>query len=557
VTSEVRPFHVSLVTHHLRRGQNSMHRVGSSMEPNLILTGFMGTGKTTVGQLIAQRLERTFIDTDQWIEERARKSVAAIFAEDGEDRFRAWEADACEALSEPQGLIIATGGWTLGPQKNRGAMQRSGCVICLWAEPEAILTRLRGTSDRPLLAGDDRAMKLRDLLKRRAEVYRSFAWQIDTTKMDVAEVMLHVMALYGSVSNLNDPDTFYLPMGERSNSVLLGAGLLESIGTILRARGLRGTAALIGDSNVIEYHGDRVYQSLTMSGFEVLPLKVPAGEESKTLDMAGVLCEQLVQGGLERSGAIIAVGGGVIGDLAGFVAATYLRGVPWVDCATTLLAMVDASIGGKTGVDLPSGKNLVGAFHPPLLTVGDLTVLRTLPEREFQSGMAEVIKAGIIADVELFEMIESGSTDLQEIIRRSIKVKADVVREDPFEKGRRAVLNLGHTIGHGIEAASQFLLRHGEAIGIGCIAEAKIAERMNLAQAGLSDRIEAAIAKVGLPTRYASLETDTIVQLMRSDKKKQLGRLKFALPCAIGDVVIGVDVKDELVREALEAVRDE
>jgi shikimate kinase/3-dehydroquinate synthase len=527
------------------------------MEPNLILTGFMGTGKTTIGQLIAPRLGRTFVDTDQWIEEHAEKSVAAIFAEDGEDRFRAWEAEACEVLSAPQGLIIATGGWTLGPQKNREAMQRSGRVMCLWAEPNAILARLSDKSDRPLLAGDDRAAMLRDLLKKREGVYRSFAWQIDTTKMDVAEVMLHVTALYGSISGSAEPDAFYLPMGERGNSVLLGAGLLESIGPMLRARDLRGTVALIGDSNVIEHHGDRVYQSLLLSGFEVVPLRVPAGEESKTLEMAGVLYEQLVQGGLERGSVIVALGGGVISDLSGFVAATYLRGVPWVNCATTLLALVDASIGGKTGVDLPSGKNLVGAFHPPLLTVGDLTVLRTLPEREFQSGMAEVIKAGIIADVELFEMIECGSTDVQEIIRRSIKVKVDVVCADPFEKGRRAVLNLGHTIGHGIEAASRFLLRHGEAIGLGMIAEAKIAERMGLAQPGLSKRIEAVIEKVGLPTRYANLETDTIVQLMRSDKKRQLGRLKFALPRAIGDVVIGVDVKDELVREAIGALRED
>ncbi|HSD83398.1 MAG TPA: 3-dehydroquinate synthase [Anaerolineae bacterium] len=526
------------------------------MESNLVLTGFMGTGKTTVGQLIARRLGRQFVDTDQWIEERTGRTVQTIFAEEGEDRFRAWEAEACEALSEAQDLIIATGGWTLGPQKNREALQRGGCVICLWAEPDEILKRLHGARHRPLLAGDDPEAKLRELLQKRSEVYRSFAWQVDTTQRDVAEVMLHVMALYGMVGNLNDPDTFYVPMGERGNTVLLGANLLDSLGPVLSARGLRGTVALIGDSNVIEHHGERTFRSLAMSGFEVRPVRVPAGEESKTLEMAGLLYEQLVQGGLERSGAIVALGGGVIGDLSGFVAATYLRGVPWVCCATTLLSMVDASIGGKTGVDLPAGKNLVGAFHPPWLTISDLTTLQTLPEREFQAGLAEVLKAGVIGDAELFELIESGSTDVQEIIRRAIKVKVDVVREDPFEKGRRAALNLGHTIGHGLEAASQFLLRHGEAIGIGLIAETKIAERLGLANKGLSDRFEAVIAKVGLPTRYANLETNTIMELMRSDKKKQLGRLKFALPRAIGDVVIGVDVEDDLIREALEAVRE-
>ena len=527
------------------------------MESNLVLTGFMGTGKTTVGQLIAQRLGRKFVDTDQWIEARVGKAVQTIFVEDGEDRFRALEAEACEALSEPQGLIIATGGWTLGPQKNREAMQRGGSIICLWAEPETVLTRLESTGARPLLAGGDRATKLRELLAKRSDVYRSFAWQVDTTNMEVAEVMLHVMALYGSISRLAEPDTFYVPMGARGNAILLGAGLLDTLGPMLRARGLRGTVALIGDSNVIEHHGERVYQSLELSGFEVLPLSVPAGEENKTLDMASVVYEQLVQGGLERSGVIVALGGGMVGDLSGFVAATYLRGVQWVDCATSLLAMVDASIGGKTGVDLPSGKNLVGAFHPPVLTVSDLTTLHTLPEREFQSGLAEVIKAGIIADGDLFEMIENDSTDIQELVRRAIRVKVDIVRADPFEQGRRAALNLGHTIGHGLEAASQFLLRHGEAIGIGCIAEAKIAERMGLAHSDLSGRIEAVIEKVGLPTRYANLEMDTILQLMHSDKKKQLGRLKFALPRDIGDVVIGVDVKDELVRAALEVVCEE
>ncbi len=527
------------------------------MERNLVLTGFMGTGKTTVGQLIAQRLGRKFVDTDHWIAEQAGKSVTAIFADDGEDRFRALEAEACQALSEPQSLIIATGGWMLGPQKNREAIQRGGCVICLSASPETLLARLNSPVDRPLLAGADRDVKLRELLKQREEVYRSFAWQFDTTQMDVAEAALHIMALYGSISHLAEPDAFYLPMGERGSSILLGAGLLEAIGPVARARGLRGTVALIGDSNVIEHHGDQVVASLKMSGFEVLPRRVPAGEESKTLEMAGMLYEQLIQGGLERGDAIVALGGGVIGDLAGFVAATYLRGVPWVCCATTLLSMVDASIGGKTGVDLPSGKNLVGAFHPPLLTLSDLSVLHTLPPRELQGGLAEVIKAGIIADVELFEMIERGSTNLPEMIRRAIKVKVEVVREDPFEKGRRAVLNLGHTIGHAIEAASQFRLRHGEAIGIGCITEAKIAERLGLAQTGLSDRIEAVIDKVGLPTCYANLETDAIVHLMRSDKKKQSGRLRFALPRNIGEVVIGVEVKEEWVREALEAVREE
>lgn len=526
------------------------------MEPNLILTGFMGTGKTTVGKAIAERLKRTFIDTDVWIEEHAGKSVAAIFAEDGEDRFRAWEAEACAAFSEPQELIIATGGWTLGPARNRELMEQGGRVICLTATPDAIMARVGAAADRPLLAGDDRAEKVSALLKQREPVYRSFPWQVNTTEMSPAEVMMHVMALYGAIANLVEPDTFELPMHDRSMSILLGADLLSVLGVMLRARGLRGRVALVSDSNVAPMYGERVAKSLSMSGFEPQLLRVAAGEASKTLDMANGLYTALVSVGLERGDLILALGGGMIGDLAGFVAATYLRGLRWIDVPTSLLAMIDASIGGKVGVDLPAGKNLVGAFHPPLLTISDMTTLHTLPGREFRSGLAEMIKAGVIGDAELFEMFEAGETDLPEMMRHAIQVKVDVVRADPFEHGRRAALNLGHTIGHGLEAASKYELLHGEAIAIGLIAEARVAERIGLARSGLAERIEHVIERVNLPTRYAGLEIEEIVALMQSDKKKKGGRLKYALPRDIGDVVIGANVKDEVLVEVLNEMKE-
>ena len=521
------------------------------MEPNLILTGFMGAGKTTIGRALAARLQRTFIDTDAWIAERAGKAVAAIFAEDGEDRFRAWETEVCAAFSEPQALIIATGGWTLGPAKNRALMGRGGRILCLTATPEKIMARLNAATDRPLLAGDDRDAKVRELLKQREPVYRSLAWQVNTTGLTPAEVTLRALALYGALTNRVAPETFDLPMQERSMSILLGADLLDVIGALLQARGLRGHVAVISDSNVAPLYGDRVVKSLALSGFEPRLLRVPAGETSKTLETASGLYEQLVEGGLERSGLIVALGGGVIGDLAGFVAATYLRGIAWIAVPTSLLAMIDASIGGKVGVDLPSGKNLVGAFHPPLMTISDMTALDTLPGREFRSGLAEMIKAGVIADAELFAMFEAGEMALPEMMRRSIQVKVEVVRADPFEQGRRAALNLGHTIGHGIETASKFELRHGEAIAIGLVAEARVAERIGLARSGVAARIERVIERADLPTRCADLDIDAIITLMRSDKKKQGGRLKYALPRDIGDVALGVDVTDDVVREVL------
>jgi shikimate kinase/3-dehydroquinate synthase len=282
-----------------------------------------------------------------------------------------------------------------------------------------------------------------------------------------------------------------------------------------------------------------------------LTLHVPAGEESKSIDSVAKLYAEFARAGVERDDFVVALGGGMIGDLAGFAAATYLRGLRWVCVPTSLLAMVDASIGGKVGVDLPAGKNLVGGFHPPIITISDVELLSTLSNREYRSGLAEVIKAGLIADPELLVMIERGQDDLRDMLRRALRVKIDIVRDDPFERGRRAALNLGHTIGHGIEAASKYRLRHGEAIAIGLVAEAKIAERIGLApSAGLSDRIEQVLDRVGLPTR-CNLDPDSIMAMMRSDKKRQAGRLKFALPRDIGDVVTGIDVDDDVVHEVL------
>ena len=344
---------------------------------------------------------------------------------------------------------------------------------------------------------------------------------------------------------------------EAGCDVLIEPGGLDGLGTKIKARGRRGNVAVISDSNVAPLYGDRVMKSLAGSDFEPVLLCVPAGEASKTLETASGLYEKLMAGGLERGGLIAALGGGMIGDLAGFVAATYLRGIAWIAVPTSLLAMIDASIGGKVGVDLPGGKNLVGAFHPPLMTISDTTTLRTLPGREFRSGLAEMIKAGLIADAELFAMFEAGGADLPEMMRRSIQVKVNVVREDPFEQGRRAALNLGHTIGHGIETASQFELRHGEAVAIGLVAEARVAERIGLARSGVADRIERAIERADLPTRCADLDIDAIMALMRSDKKKQGGRLKYALPRDIGDVVMGVDVKDDVVREVLIEMKEQ
>jgi len=336
------------------------------------------------------------------------------------------------------------------------------------------------------------------------------------------------------------------------------SGGLDAVGEELAARGLRGPIALVSDENVGPIYAARVDGTLKKLGFATRIVQIPAGEAHKTMQTVARLWEDFLAAGVERGSTVVALGGGVVGDLAGFAAATYLRGVPWVGLPTSLLAMADSSLGGKTGADLPQGKNLVGAFHAPRMVLADPQSLATLPPDELRSGLAEVVKAGVIGDPRLFELCE-GLADLKdisaldEIVRRSMAVKVRVIQSDPFEKGLRASLNLGHTIGHGVELASGFRLKHGEAVAIGMAAEARLAEQMGLAEAGLADGIAVVLEHLGLPTRVPSgLDRRVIQKAMRVDKKKARGSLRFALPLRVGEVKVGVEVADwDLVNWAM------
>lgn len=277
-------------------------------------------------------------------------------------------------------------------------------------------------------------------------------------------------------------------------------------------------------------------------------ITLPAGEAHKNIESIQTLWHGFLEHGLDRKSTVIALGGGVIGDLAGFAAATYMRGTNWICVPTTLLSMVDASLGGKTGFDLPQGKNLIGAFYPPKLVLADPQLLETLPEAELISGLAEVVKHGVIADPELFHLCASGwdcvKADLEQVVKRAMAVKIKIIEEDPYEKGVRAVLNLGHTVGHAVELASRFKLRHGEAIAIGMVTEAKFAERIGVAKYGLSDEIAAVLEKLGLPVQVpTSLPREDILRAMRVDKKKNLASIRFALPVDVGRVEL-VNVTD-------------
>jgi 3-dehydroquinate synthase len=297
---------------------------------------------------------------------------------------------------------------------------------------------------------------------------------------------------------------------------------------------------IVTDENVAKHH----LEKLNIAKSIILP----AGEEHKNLQTISRLWKSFLENGLDRKSTVIALGGGVVGDMTGFAASTYMRGIDWIGIPTTLLSMVDASLGGKTGFDLPEGKNLIGSFHPPKLVIADPSILLTLPERELRSGMAEVVKHGIISDPELFNLCLRGmdwvKDNLEEVIKRAMAVKIKVIEEDPYEKGFRAALNLGHTVGHAVELVSKFNLRHGEAIAIGMVAEAKYSARVGLAGVGLVEAVTESLKALGLPIQIPEeMPREEIIRAMRVDKKKNAKAIRFALPVEIGKVEL-VEVTD-------------
>lgn len=361
-----------------------------------------------------------------------------------------------------------------------------------------------------------------------------------------------------------------------SYPVYVEPGALGRLGPLAAAHAGGRRLALISDSNVGPlFDGFRRGPSpwrAAGAGAPDLPvlaaeLVVPAGEQSKSRAQWAALSDQLLDRGFGRDSAVIALGGGVIGDLAGFVAATYLRGLPCLQVPTTLLAMLDASVGGKTGVDTPHGKNLIGAFHPPVAVVADPLVLRTLPEREYRTGLAEAVKHGLIADAGYFAWLgDSASaiarrdeTTLATLVRRSVEIKAAVVGEDEREEGRRAILNAGHTVAHAVEHASDYALPHGEAVALGLVAECELAEAMGIARPGLGADVAALLGCLGLPVRLADgLPRDRVLAAMAADKKNRAARVRFALPRDVGTMFPGehwtVAADDQVIAAALESL---
>jgi len=348
-------------------------------------------------------------------------------------------------------------------------------------------------------------------------------------------------------------------LGANSYEIYVGSGLLAQTGRWLRENGLSGKLVIITDPRAKKLYGDALNQSLTKDGFSATTLLVPEGEEQKSLETAGRLYHELTNCYAERTTPILALGGGVIGDLAGFVAATYLRGVPLIQLPTTLLAQVDSSIGGKVAVDHGQLKNKIGAFYQPRLVISDIDTLKTLPSNELANGLAEVIKSAAIRDKKFFAFLETNldriksleESALEETVFQTARVKAEVVAKDERDVGLRNILNYGHTIGHAIETISDFKVEHGKAIAIGMLAAARISNKMSILDKNDLGRLKGIIEKAGLPTEMPDLEIEKIIQTMKHDKKVLRGKIRFVLLKSIGSAFITDEVDVSLVEKVL------
>lgn len=349
-------------------------------------------------------------------------------------------------------------------------------------------------------------------------------------------------------------------LGERSYVIVIERGALATVGPRVRALGVGTRAALVGAPPVLERYGKDVVESLEHTGITVTTVTVPDGEAAKTLPVAEHCWNALLEAGLDRTSTVLALGGGAVGDLAGFVAGTYMRGLNLVHLPTTVLAQVDAAIGGKTAIDHPRAKNLIGVFHQPRLVVADPTTLATLPDRDFRSGLAEVVKHGIVLDAAYFADLEASVPEilardpatLERVVAGSCRLKAEVVERDEREAELRAVLNYGHTIGHALEAATRYARwTHGEAVALGIVAEARLAERLGLADRSTVERQERLLAALGLPTAAEAIHADQVLATLRRDKKARDGRVPFVLAPAIGRFRLVFDVPETEVRAVL------
>ena len=537
---------------------------------DIVLVGMPGSGKSVVGKRLASRHGATFIDLDERIESEDGRPIPSIFAEDGEAAFRALERRAVDDLgaADPDPVVrrvVATGGGAIVDPRNRWVLYRDRLSVWLDSRPEVLAQRLRRSPHvRPLITGRDPIGAIRDLATRRERFYAAAGVHV-TGVAEVSSVVAAVEAHLALRAGRLGRDTALLTAATPIGRIVIGEGIAgrvvgEALGRLEARR-----AVVVTEPRAWDAVGRHVSDALAAAGQDVVTIMLPEGEAAKRLAVIDAAASELAGLRIARDEPIVAVGGGALGDAAGFLAATYLRGMGIVHVPTTLVAQIDSSIGGKTAVDLPEGKNLVGAFHQPTDIVIDVALTGTLPERQRRAALGEAVKMAALGDERLFELLElhgdaiargdeatAARGVVAELVERCAMAKVDVVVADERERGAdgRITLNLGHSVGHAIEAAAGYEgLLHGEAVAYGLRAACRIGERLGVTPPGRAARIGRVLDEVGLARDPLPYALDDVLRHLATDKKHAGGRLRWVLPTADG-VEVRSDVPDEIVVEA-------
>jgi len=562
----------------------------------IVLVGMMGSGKSAIGQRLAYRLGLNFIDADTEIATAACLSIPEIFAKFGEAYFRDGERRVMFRLLHQGASVIATGGGAFINPRTRQRVRERGVSIWLDADHDTLLRRVRRKNDRPLLQTEDASATLRRLMDERNPVYALADIRL-RSRDEPQEAMVEAAldALARSLPALNEAkrrqiaerptlmtqfaprpnpppnapaprETVRVALGERSYDIVIGSGLMAEAGERIAALAPGAACAIVTDSNVAPLYLASLEASLKAAGLRSVAIVVAPGEGSKTLQVFGRVLEEAIAARIERRDVIVALGGGVVGDLAGFVAASLRRGARFVQIPTSLLAQVDSSVGGKTGVNSPQGKNLIGAFYQPSLVLADVDTLETLPPREFRAGYAEVVKYGLIGDRRFFEWLEAdgdaifhGKPEQICALAVSCGAKARIVAKDETEQGDRALLNLGHTFGHAFERLVDYdnaRLVHGEGVSIGLALAMRFSRDLGFCSGQDAMRVERHLESLGLPTRITDIPgwssgPEAIVEAMLQDKKVERGALTFVLARGVGEAFVAKSVDAAKVREFL------
>lgn len=517
----------------------------------LFIAGPPGIGKSTVGRELARILGSAFVDMDDRIERRTRRPNARVIVEDGIERFRELEVELLERLAPtPAWEVVATGGGAVITPANRARMRSLGVIVGLRGSLATVAKGLERTmSKRGHLVAEGIAPRdhAARVLRERRGAYRDADVTFDVDGATPEETARAIAAWIVSARGIRIDVA-----ASRPYPILVRAGLLEHVGQHLADLGWAGRVAVVHDATAARLHLAAVRGSLETAGMEPVTIRVPEGERAKTASALERLWRDLARAGIGRDGGVVALGGGATGDLAGLAAATYARGIALAHVPTTLLAMVDSSIGGKAAIDLPEGKNLVGAFHAPAAVLADPAVLATLPPRQVSSGLAEAIKTAYLADGDSVEQAARGVERVLErdlgpltlMVAMSAEMKAAVVSADEREAGLREILNFGHTFGHAYEAARGYEVTHGEAVSIGMVFATALAEVLRLSPVGLRPRLEGILDRAGLPVR--ARVPARAWSLLALDKKARAGNVRWILPRRIGrfSEVTGVGDRD-------------